>query len=141
MTRGIIRFGFLPLTDAAIPIVAHEMGFAAEEGLALELSRETSWANIRDRMAVGLMQPSSGAHADCGSGLQLLPLSSSIIVPYGAWLRWQYCNGILRTEMKAHGAISGTAREMVLAQTSFTAAGARRIAEAGVWNCACLFSS
>ena len=34
MTREIIRFGFLPLTDAAIPIVAHEMGFAAEEGVS-----------------------------------------------------------------------------------------------------------
>ena len=33
--------------------MAAERGFAAEEGLDLRLVRETSWANIRDRLIVG----------------------------------------------------------------------------------------
>lgn len=116
MTREIIRFGFLPLTDAAIPIVAHEMGFAAEEGVALELSRETSWANIRDRMAVGHFDAAHLlAPMPIAAALHLLPMSSSIIVPMALGLGG---NGVtvssnLWTEMKAHGATSlSAAREM-----------------------------
>ncbi len=45
--------GFMPLLDCASLAVAAELGFAAAEGLDLELVRETSWANIRDRVIVG----------------------------------------------------------------------------------------
>jgi len=45
--------GFIPLLDCAPLTVAVEKGFAAEEGLDLRLVRETSWANIRDRVVVG----------------------------------------------------------------------------------------
>lgn len=45
--------GFIPLLDCAPLAVAVEKGFAAEEGLDLRLVRETSWANIRDRVVVG----------------------------------------------------------------------------------------
>jgi ABC-type nitrate/sulfonate/bicarbonate transport system substrate-binding protein len=45
--------GFIPLLDCAPLVVARERGFAAEEGLELTLVRETSWANIRDRLIVG----------------------------------------------------------------------------------------
>jgi two-component system, oxyanion-binding sensor len=45
--------GFIPLLDCASLVVAAERGFAAEEGLELTLVRETSWANIRDRLIVG----------------------------------------------------------------------------------------
>ena len=51
--RTRLRLGFIPLLDAALPIVAAECGFAAEQGLELDLVRETSWANIRDRIAIG----------------------------------------------------------------------------------------
>jgi ABC-type nitrate/sulfonate/bicarbonate transport system substrate-binding protein len=44
-----ITAGFIPLTDAAPLIVAHERGFAAGAGIALDLVREGSWANIRDK--------------------------------------------------------------------------------------------
>jgi NitT/TauT family transport system ATP-binding protein len=49
-----ITAGFIPLTDAAPLIVAREQGFAAEAGLELDLVREVSWANIRDKLSVGL---------------------------------------------------------------------------------------
>lgn len=51
MTRLIA--GFIPLLDCAPLVAASECGFAAREGLELTLVRETSWANIRDRLIVG----------------------------------------------------------------------------------------
>jgi NitT/TauT family transport system ATP-binding protein len=45
--------GFIPLVDCASLVVAAEYGFAAEENLELALVRETSWANIRDRVVIG----------------------------------------------------------------------------------------
>lgn len=51
--RTCWRAGFMPLVDAAPLIVARELGFAAAEGIELDLVRETSWANIRDRMFLG----------------------------------------------------------------------------------------
>lgn len=52
MTQAI-RVGFLPLVDAALPILARELGFAEEEGLALELVRDMSWATVQDRLLYG----------------------------------------------------------------------------------------
>jgi ABC-type nitrate/sulfonate/bicarbonate transport system substrate-binding protein len=48
-----VILGFMPLLDCASLVVAAERGFAAEEDLELALVRETSWANIRDRVVVG----------------------------------------------------------------------------------------
>lgn len=45
--------GFIPLLDCAPLVAASACGFAAEEGLDLKLVRETSWANIRDRLIIG----------------------------------------------------------------------------------------
>jgi ABC-type nitrate/sulfonate/bicarbonate transport system substrate-binding protein len=49
-----MRVGFIPLVDAAALIIAVDKGFAAEEGLAIELMREVSWSNIRDKLNIGL---------------------------------------------------------------------------------------
>ncbi len=51
MTELVV--GFIPLLDCASLAVARELGFAEREGLTLTLVRETSWANIRDRLIVG----------------------------------------------------------------------------------------
>ncbi|MEC3909176.1 CmpA/NrtA family ABC transporter substrate-binding protein [Sphingobium sp. CR2-8] len=48
-----LKIAFLPLTDAAVLVAAHERGFAEEEGLALDLVRSTSWATLRDRLVYG----------------------------------------------------------------------------------------
>jgi NitT/TauT family transport system ATP-binding protein len=45
--------GFLPLVDAALPILAHEHGFAREEGLDLTLVKDVSWATVQDRLLYG----------------------------------------------------------------------------------------
>jgi NitT/TauT family transport system ATP-binding protein len=51
-----LSVGFVPLLDCAPLVVARERGFAASEGLDLDLVRENSWANIRDRVIVGHFQ-------------------------------------------------------------------------------------
>jgi ABC-type nitrate/sulfonate/bicarbonate transport system substrate-binding protein len=56
MNFAPMTVGFVPLLDCAPLVVAAERGFAAAEGLELRLVRETSWANIRDRVVVGQFQ-------------------------------------------------------------------------------------
>ena len=56
MTRTQLSVGFIPLVDAAPLIVASEMGFAAEEDLALDLVRAPSWSSIRDMLAFGRVE-------------------------------------------------------------------------------------
>ncbi|MBU6207652.1 MAG: ABC transporter substrate-binding protein, partial [Alphaproteobacteria bacterium] len=48
-----LRIGFLPLVDAALPILAHELGYAEDEGLALALLKDMSWASVADRLLYG----------------------------------------------------------------------------------------
>jgi NitT/TauT family transport system ATP-binding protein/nitrate/nitrite transport system substrate-binding protein len=54
-----LTLGFVPLNDAAPLIVALERGFFAAEGLEVSLSREVSWATVRDKVAAGALE---GAH-------------------------------------------------------------------------------
>jgi NitT/TauT family transport system ATP-binding protein len=53
MTTHVLTVGFIPLLDCAALVAAQTCGFAADEGLELILVRESSWANIRDRLIVG----------------------------------------------------------------------------------------
>ena len=77
-----IRAGFIPLTDCAPLIVAQELGFASEEGLDLQLVRETSWATVRDRIAVRHLDISHMLAAmPLASNLGLTPLPATLIVP------------------------------------------------------------
>ena len=48
-----VRAGFIPLVDCAVLVAAREKGFAAAHGLDLQLFKEASWANIRDRINIG----------------------------------------------------------------------------------------
>jgi NitT/TauT family transport system ATP-binding protein len=52
--RNKLRIGFIPLVDAAALIVAVDRGFAAEKGLEVELVREVSWSNVRDKLNIGM---------------------------------------------------------------------------------------
>jgi NitT/TauT family transport system ATP-binding protein len=51
---GSLEIGFIPLVDAASLIVAVDKGFAADEGLNVNLVREGSWSNVRDKLNIGL---------------------------------------------------------------------------------------
>jgi two-component system, oxyanion-binding sensor len=48
-----LRIGFIPLADAAALIVAVDKGFTSKQGLNVELVREVSWSNVRDRLNIG----------------------------------------------------------------------------------------
>jgi two-component system, oxyanion-binding sensor len=55
MTTLHLRVGFMPLVDAALLIAAADSGIAQAHGLALELVRDVSWSNLRDRLHVRLL--------------------------------------------------------------------------------------
>ena len=65
-----LTVGFMPLCDSAPLIVAKERGFFAEQGLQVELCREPSWANIRDKLVVGAL--------DAAQMLAPMPLSVTL---------------------------------------------------------------
>jgi nitrate/nitrite transport system substrate-binding protein len=56
---NVIKLGFIPLTDCAPLVIAKEKGFFDKAGVNVELSKEASWANIRDKVLAGEL---SGAH-------------------------------------------------------------------------------
>ena len=77
-----LRIGFIPLLDAALPIVAGRCGFAEAEGLDLELVREHSWANIRERVAIGHVQAAHMlAPMPIAASLGLGPLDMPLVAP------------------------------------------------------------
>ena len=74
--------GFMPLLDSVLLVVAREMGLARSEGLDLVLMRESSWANIRDRIAVGHFDVAHMlAPMPIAAALQLTPLAVPVIAP------------------------------------------------------------
>jgi two-component system, oxyanion-binding sensor len=82
MTRYQITAGFMPLTDSAILVTAAAKGFAKAEGIDLNLVRETSWANIRDRVAVGQFKAAHMlAPMPIASNLGLTPLPLKLVAP------------------------------------------------------------
>lgn len=102
-----ITAGFMPLFDSAVLVAAGEMGFAAREGIELKLHRETSWANIRDRIAIGHFDV---AHMlgpmPLACSLGLTPLASETIVPFSLGLGGNCVtvSNAVWQGMSAHGA-------------------------------------
>lgn len=65
-----LKIGFIPLTDCATLVIAKEKGFFAKHGLNVELSKEASWANVRDKMTVGEL--------DASHMLAAMPIASTL---------------------------------------------------------------
>lgn len=51
--KQTVRIGYLPLTDCASLVMASKLGFDERHGIKIELSREMSWAGVRDKLASG----------------------------------------------------------------------------------------
>ncbi len=69
--RGVeVRAGFIPLVDCAALVIAAVKGFDVKEGFSLRLSREASWANIRDKVAFGAF--------DCAHMIAPMPIASAL---------------------------------------------------------------
>ena len=54
-----VKLGFIPLTDCAPLVAAKELGLFEKYGVDVVLSKEASWANIRDKVLNGELD---GAH-------------------------------------------------------------------------------
>ena len=105
--RHQIVAGFMPLLDSALLVAAKEKGFAEAEGLDLVLMRETSWANIRDRLAVGHFQVAHMlAPMPIACNLGLTPLAAPTIAPMALGLGGNAVtvSNALWERMEAHGA-------------------------------------
>ncbi len=61
--NNLLRLGFVPLTDCAPLVMAHELGLFGKYGLRVALSRELGWATIRDKIIHGELD---AAHAVAG---------------------------------------------------------------------------
>lgn len=84
MSDTRLRIGFIPLCDAAALIVAVDKGFAAQEGLDVELIREVSWSNIRDKLNIGLFDAAHLiAPIAIASSLGLQHVKVPILAPFG----------------------------------------------------------
>ena len=102
--------GFLPLTDSAVLIAAKERGFAEAEGIALNLVRETSWANVRDKLAVGQFEVSHAlAPMPIAANLGLTPFDTRLIAPMALGLGGNAItvSNALLAQMQQHADLSG----------------------------------
>jgi nitrate/nitrite transport system substrate-binding protein len=55
----VIKIGFIPLTDCAPIVMAKELGLFEKYGVNVEVTKEASWANVRDKLLTGELD---GAH-------------------------------------------------------------------------------
>ena len=79
-----LRIGFIPLADATALLVAVDKGFAAAEGLDIELVREVSWSNVRDKLNIGLFDAAHLiAPVAIASSLGLGHVQVPIVAPFG----------------------------------------------------------
>jgi two-component system, oxyanion-binding sensor len=84
MTQTRLRIGFIPLCDASALLVAVDKGFAAAEGLDIELIREVSWSNVRDKLNIGLFDAAHLlAPVAIASTLGLGHIKVPIVAPFG----------------------------------------------------------
>src|SRR5882757_9535385 len=58
LERAKIKVGFIPIIDCAPVILADELGAYERQGLEVEIRREVSWANVRDKLALGVLDAS-----------------------------------------------------------------------------------
>ena len=79
-----LRIGFIPLCDATALLIAVDKGFAAAEGLDIELVREVSWSNVRDKLNIGLFDAAHLiAPVAIASSLGLGHIKVPIVAPFG----------------------------------------------------------
>ena len=52
------KVGFIPIIDCAAIVLAEELGAYERQGLEVEIRREVSWANVRDKLALGALDAS-----------------------------------------------------------------------------------
>jgi nitrate/nitrite transport system substrate-binding protein len=80
-----MRFGIIALTDCSSIVMAHELGLFRKHGIESTISKEASWAVIRDRLSLGENQATHmliGMPYAATMGLQGSPVKPMIIPMY-----------------------------------------------------------
>lgn len=70
--RPKLKVGFIPIIDCAAIVMAEELGAYERQGLEVEIRREVSWANVRDKLALGVL--------DASHILAPLPLAQTLAI-------------------------------------------------------------
>ncbi len=97
--REPLRIGFLPFSDCAPLVYAHETGLFRKYDVEVELQRQTSWADIRDKVVYGELDAaqapatlpflaSLGVESDlcaCVSGMVLSLQGNAITISRKLW--------------------------------------------------------
>lgn len=97
--KADLDIGYVRLTDSAPLIVARERGLFQRYGLNVRLHQEVSWANVRDKLAVGALDAAqmlaplpamttlgvSGIRLPMLSGLTLSQNGNSIVLGGALW--------------------------------------------------------
>jgi nitrate/nitrite transport system substrate-binding protein len=99
-----IRFGIIALTDCAPIVIAHELGYFKKFGINSTVSKEASWAVIRDKLSLGENQATHmlfGMPLASTMGLAGSPIKPMVI----PWLLNRNGQAItLNNKLKAAGA-------------------------------------
>src|SRR3989449_10988956 len=80
-----MRIGIIALTDCSSIVMAHELGLFKKYGIESTISKEASWAVIRDRLTLGENQATHmllGIPYAATMGLQGSPVKPMIIPMY-----------------------------------------------------------
>src|SRR5437762_13455090 len=80
-----VRIGIIALTDCSSIVMAHELGLFKKHGIESTISKEASWAVIRDRLTIGENQATHlllGIPYAATMGLQGSPVKPMIIPMY-----------------------------------------------------------
>lgn len=121
-----LRVGFIPLVDAAATIVAVDKGFAADEGLDVELKREVSWSNVRDKLNIGLFDAAHLlAPVAIASSLGLGHVRVPILAPFNLGLN----GNAITVSPELHTALAASAEGDLRDPTISARALARVVAE------------
>src|SRR5437899_5912523 len=80
-----MRIGIIALTDCSSIVMAHELGLFKKHGIESTISKEASWAVIRDRLTLGENQATHmllGIPYAATMGLQGSPVKPMVIPMY-----------------------------------------------------------
>lgn len=135
-----VRLGFVALLDSAPLIVAREMGLFEAQGLEVGLSREVSWASLRDKVGAGLLD---GAQmlapmplaASLGLGAPAMPITTSLVLSRNG--NAITVSAALHRQLVAAGATakSPLASAQALARVARRATRPLRFATVYPWSC------
>jgi NitT/TauT family transport system ATP-binding protein len=126
MTSTRLRIGYIPLVDAAALIVAVDLGFVERAGLSVELVREVSWSNVRDKLNLGIFDAAHLlAPVAVASSLGIGHVRVPIVAPFNLGIN----GNAITVSQRLFAALSGLADGDIASPLASARALARLVAE------------